>query len=154
MPPKAEPQPKQDAADNHGFEEEWDGEGEQEDEWFLPHQENTEDRSSHGHGYFVDNQGSNTFNRTCNNLLILALNSIVSRQDAPLKAPMGKMPVFLDSYRTFPRFPKDQEVFLGDFYAFASEGTPVSEVKQKCFSAQVLCKVENCETMDSIMNQT
>ena len=32
VPPKAEPQPKQDAADNHGFEEEWEGEGEQEDD--------------------------------------------------------------------------------------------------------------------------
>ena len=51
----------------------------------------------------------------------------------------------------FPRFHKDLEVFLGDFYACASEQTLVSEVKQKCFSAQTLHKVENCESVNAIM---
>ena len=43
------------------------------------------------------------------------------------------------------------EAFLGDFYARASERTRVSEMKQKCFSAQTLRKVENCETVRDIM---
>ena len=64
---------------------------------------------------------------------------------------MGKMPTFNDSYRTFPRFRKDVEAFLGDFYVRASERTRVSEVKQKCFSAQTLKKVENCESVSAIM---
>ena len=64
---------------------------------------------------------------------------------------MGKMPTFCNSYRTFPCFRKDVEAFLGDFYARASEPTRVAEVKQKCFTAQTLKKVENCESVNAIM---
>ena len=64
---------------------------------------------------------------------------------------MGKMPTFGDSYRTSPRFRKDVEAFLGDFYAPALERTGVSELKQKCFSQQTLRKVENCETVSAII---
>ena len=64
---------------------------------------------------------------------------------------MGKMPTFWDSYRTFPRFCKDVEAFLGDFFARASERMRVAEVKQKCFTSQTLKKVENCESVSAIM---
>ena len=62
-------------------------------------------------------------------MIIEALRAIANRQELPNKPPMSKMPTFGDSYRTFPRFGKDVEAFLGDFYARASEQTRVSEVK-------------------------
>ena len=54
-------------------------------------------------------------------LIIEALRAIANHQELPSKPPMGKMPTFGDSYTTFPRFRKDVEAFLGDFYAPASE---------------------------------
>ena len=117
-PPKAEPP----EVDDPGYEEGRVGDEEEEqEEWFMPHQENTEHHSSHLHRTNADYLGSHSVNHARDDMLILALKSIVNLQDQPSKPPMGKMPVFLDSYRTFPRFRKDLEVFLGDFYAWASE---------------------------------
>ena len=81
-----------------------------------------EHHSSRRHHYSAyNNQGSHSINCTCDDLLIQAPKSIINCQDQPSKPPMGKMPAFLDSYRTFPRFRKDLEVFLGDFFACTSE---------------------------------
>ena len=92
----------------------------------MPHQENTECRSSRRRHANADYQGSHSANRVKDELIVKALKAIVNRQDLPSKPPMGKMPTFGDSYRTFPRFHKDVEAFLGDFYACASERTHVS----------------------------
>ena len=113
--PKAEPP----AADDPGYEGERGGDKE-EDEWFTPHQENTEHCSSCPHRTNADYQGSHSVNCIKDDLIVQALKPIVSRQVLPSKPPMGKMPTFADSYRTFPRFRKDMEVFLGDFYTCAS----------------------------------
>ena len=138
------------AADDPGYEGERDGDKD-DDEWFTPHQENTKRRSSHRHHANADYQGSHSADRVKDDLIVKALKAIVNRQDLPSKPPMGNMPTFGDSYRTFPCFHKDVEAFLGDFYTCASERTHVSEIKQKCFSAQTLRKVENCETVSAIM---
>ena len=93
-PPKTEPP----AADDPGYEGERGGYEEEDDEWFMPHQENTEHRSSCRRHANADYQESHSANRVKDELIVKALKAIVNRQDLPSKPPMGKMPTFGDSY--------------------------------------------------------
>ena len=125
--PKAEPRAEPPVTDDPGNEREQEWYEDEDDEWFTPHQDLTDRRSSRRRRANA-NQGSHSSSFAKDDLIVKALKSIVNRQDLPSKPPMGKMPTFADSYRTFPRFRKDVEAFLGDFYARASERTRVAEM--------------------------
>ena len=80
---KAEPP----ATDDPWYEREREWFEEDEDEWFTPHQENTDRRCRHAN---VDYQGSHSASHTKDKLIIDALRSIANRQELPSKPPWAR----------------------------------------------------------------
>ena len=58
----------------------------------------------------------------------------------------------MDSYRSWPRFRKDIEAYLRDFFARADEHVKVLFLKEKCFSKAALTKIVHLETVGEILD--
>ena len=83
--------------------------------------------------------------------ILRAFTRLADRFDQPARPAPPTVPRFTDSYRNWPRFRKDIEAYLGDFYARADERVRVLFLKEKCFSTAALAKIVHLETVDEIL---
>ena len=83
--------------------------------------------------------------------ILNAFNSLVNRFDQPERHAPPAVPKFMDSYRSWPRFRKDIEAYLRDFFARADEPVKVLFLKKKCFSKAALTKIVHLETVGEIL---
>ena len=64
--------------------------------------------------------------------ILNSFNSLANRFDQPERHAPPAVPKFMDSYRSWPRFRKDIEAYLRDFFARADEHVKVLFLKEKC----------------------
>ena len=75
-------------------------------------------QSSHPRG---GQDGTGVVDQTGDMAILRAFTRLADRFDQPARPAPPTVPRFTDSYRNWPRFRKDIEAYLGDFYATADE---------------------------------
>ena len=75
-------------------------------------------QSSHPRG---GQDGTGVVDQTRDMAILRAFTRLADRFDQPARPAPPTVPRFTDSYRNWPRFRKDIEAYLGDFYARADK---------------------------------
>ena len=79
------------------------------------------------------------------------LSALAEHFEKPSLPPPPPIPVFKDSYKEYPRFPKDFQSYLKEFYSTAPEWVKVMTICEKCFTKATLAKIGHLDSVKEIL---